>query len=64
MITVYCIVAVIGLPGQQKLPFDFTPMEASKFMAGYGKYSVTVPELQKYTCQDIDYTLAFFEEIE
>lgn len=65
MITVYCMIFVMGMKGQQKLPFDFSPAEASKFLSGYGRVNgISVPELQHLACQDIDYTLGFLEDQE
>lgn len=63
MITIYCLITVAGLTGQQKLSFEFDKPQASRFLAGYGHNSgIDRTKLQRLACQDLDYTLSFLEE--
>ena len=64
MITINCLLFVVGI-GKQTLPFEFTSAEASKFMAGYGYFKgYSKAELEHRACQDLNYTLGFFDDEE
>lgn len=65
MIEILCLISVAGFTGQQKIPFEFTQAEASKFMHGYGYFAGFTPsDLQKKACQNLEWTLTFFEDEE
>lgn len=62
MFTVICLVTLVGTGTPQEISFEYTDIEANKFMVGYGYMRpFTEAELKKEVCKDIGWAIEFEE---